>query len=258
METALWVVRDRITSAAAIDDLLADSVDWNIRDLVVQIRGRADAYYTGGREPRAEALAGDGFDPLGHLVRGGAAVGVRIHAWSDIDADLCADIARRYRIEGFHFDPFDLIEQRRYPQARDAASPEDHRAVTALVADVAARLRTARPGIVLSAAVFPDPDEAAKRVLQRWPEWLAAGLIDLACAMAHDPDPARVATLLARARATAGGRRLWGGLMAYDGEPALIRTQVRAARDTGCDGVILFAYDPSRRDVIDAFASAAA
>lgn len=258
METALWVLQDRTTSAAAIDELLADSVSWNIRDLIVQIRGRADTDDTGGRDPRPEAPDDHGFDPLGHLVRGGAAVGVRIHAWSNLDAEGCADIARRHRIEGFHFDPFDLIERTRSPQARSAASPEDHRTETALAADISARLRLARPGIILSATVLPDPDESAARVLQRWPEWLDTGLIDLACAMADDPDPARVTALLARARAAAGSRRLWGGLMAYDGEPALIRRQVRAARDTGCDGVILSDYDPTRREVIAAFAAAAA
>ncbi|MHB8632107.1 MAG: family 10 glycosylhydrolase, partial [Candidatus Limnocylindria bacterium] len=89
-EKALWVVRDRITTKAAIDDLLADSVGWNVRDLVVQVRERGDAYYASALEPRAEALDGGSggseptdLDPLGHLVRGGAAVGVRIHAWAN-------------------------------------------------------------------------------------------------------------------------------------------------------------------------------
>jgi len=80
---SLWVVRDRITTKQAIDDLLADSVGWNIRDLVVQVRGRGDAYYTSALEPRAETIDDPGFDPLAHLVRGGAAVGVRIHAWAN-------------------------------------------------------------------------------------------------------------------------------------------------------------------------------
>src|SRR5438045_8870487 len=92
---ALWVVRDRITTKPAIDDLLADSVGWNVRDLVVQVRGRGDAYYTSAFEPRAEALSADGFDPLAHLVTGGAAGGVRIRArangtfvWSSPDGAL--------------------------------------------------------------------------------------------------------------------------------------------------------------------------
>jgi len=80
---SLWVVRDRITTKQAIDDLLADSVGWNIRDLVVQVRGRGDAYYTSSLEPRAESVGDPALDPLAHLVRGGAAVGVRIHAWAN-------------------------------------------------------------------------------------------------------------------------------------------------------------------------------
>jgi len=50
---------------------------------------------------------------------------------------------------------------------------------------------------------------------------------------------------------------MWGGLMAYAGERDRVRDQVGAARDAGCDGVILFGYDPAMRDVIDAFALAA-
>ncbi len=44
--------------------------------------------------------------------------------------------------------------------------------------------------------------------------------------------------------------------MAYDGEPALLRDQVAAVRDVGCEGAILFAYDPAKRDLLDAFAEA--
>jgi uncharacterized lipoprotein YddW (UPF0748 family) len=308
--TALWVVRDRITTPTAIDDLLADSVGWNIRDLVAQVRGRGDAYYAGGLEPRAEALEGSDFDPLAHLVRGGAAVGVRIHAWANgtfvwsspsgglprspahlvnahpdwllrpngvtyldpvggsdwegiyIDptnaaarahtVDVFEDIVRRYPVEGFHHDYI------RYPQVTYARSPEDHAAITTIVRETTARIRAARPGIVISAAVFPDPTVARDRVLQRWPEWAssAESLVDLICPMAYRTDTAEVRRLLGAARVAAPATRMWGGLMAYAGERERVRDQVRAARDAGCDGAILFAYDPEKRDVIDAFAAA--
>jgi uncharacterized lipoprotein YddW (UPF0748 family) len=306
---SLWVVRDRITTPAGVDDLLAESVGWNIRDLVVQVRGRGDAYYTSALEPRADALDDPGFDPLAHLVRGGAAVGVRIHAWANgtfvwssptavlprspahlvnahpdwllrpdgvryldpvggsdwegiyIDPTNAAarahtvavfeDIVRRYPVEGFHHDYI------RYPQSTYARSPEDHAAITTIVRETTARVRAARPGIVISAAVFPDPIVARERVLQRWPEWAAQGLIDLVCPMAYRTDTAEVRGLLGAARAAAPATRLWGGLMAYAHERERVRAQVRAARDTGCDGVILFAYDPTQRDVIDAFAAEA-
>jgi uncharacterized lipoprotein YddW (UPF0748 family) len=306
---ALWVVRDRITTTDAIDDLLGDSVGWNLRDLVVQVRGRGDAYYSSALEPRAEALEGSTVDPLAHLVRNGAVVGVRIHAWANgtfvwsssegalprsprhlvnahpdwllrpdgvryldpvggsdwegiyIDPTVAAarahtldvfeDIVRRYAVEGFHHDYI------RYPQASYARSPEDHAAITRLVREAAARVRAARPGIVISTAVFPEPQIARDRVLQRWPDWAAEGLVDLVCPMAYRTDTAEAARLLGAARAAAPRTRMWGGLMAYAGERDRIRAQVRAARDAGCDGAILFAYDPKIRDVIDAFAAEA-
>jgi uncharacterized lipoprotein YddW (UPF0748 family) len=306
---ALWVVRDRITTRVAIEDLLAESVGWNIRDLVVQVRGRGDAYYESELEPRAEALADPTLDPLAHLIRGGAAVGVRIHAWANgtfvwsspertlprspahlvnahpdwllrpdglkyldpaggsdwegiyIDpTDPAArahtvavflDIVRRYPVEGFHHDYI------RYPQATYASSPDDHAAITEIVRESTRRLRDARPGIVISAAVFPDPAVARERVLQRWPEWAAEGLIDLVCPMAYRTDTSEVRRLLGAARDSAPATRMWGGLMAYAGERLRVRDQVRAAREAGCEGVILFAYDPEKRDVIDAFAGEA-
>jgi uncharacterized lipoprotein YddW (UPF0748 family) len=306
---SLWVVRDRITTKTAIDDLLADSVGWNIRDLVVQVRGRGDAYYRSALEPGAEALGDGPLDPLDHVVRGGAAVGVRIHAWANatfvwssptgglprspahvvnahpdwllrpdggryldptggsdwegiyIDptnpaarahtVNVFEDIVRRYPVEGFHHDYI------RYPQVTYARSPEDHAAITTIVRETTARIREARPGIVISAAVFPDPTVARERVLQRWPEWVAEKLIDLVCPMAYRTDTAEVRRLLGAAREAAPSVRMWGGLMAYAGERERVRDQVRAARDAGCDGVILFAYDPAQRDLIDAFAAEA-
>src|SRR5207245_10792511 len=83
MEKALWVVRDRIVSRSAIDDLVADATVRGIHDLVVQIRGRGDAYYASALEPRAEGLAAS-FDPLAQLVRAGAAVCVRLHARANV------------------------------------------------------------------------------------------------------------------------------------------------------------------------------
>ena len=308
MDKALWVVRDKITTKRAIDDLMAEATTRGIHDVVVQVRGRGDAYYASSLEPRAEALANDGFDPLAHLVRAGAAVGVRVHAWGNVffvwsspDGALpkspqhlvkrhpnwllrpggvkyldpvggsdwegiytdpknaearehtlavFTDIVSRYRVEGFHYDYV------RYPQVTYADSPDDHTAVTALVSEGAKRLRAARPGIVISAAVFPDPDVARDRVLQQWPDWAHAGLVDLLCPMAYRRDTAEVARLLTKARAAAPMTRMWGGLMAYAGERALLREQVRTAERAGCEGAILFAYDATQRDLLDVFAAA--
>ncbi|MHB8632136.1 MAG: hypothetical protein ACYC9W_09440, partial [Candidatus Limnocylindria bacterium] len=80
---------------------------------------------------------------------------------------------------------------------------------------------------------------------------------DIVCPMAYRTDTAEVGRLLGLARAAAPATRMWGGLMAYAGERMRVRDQVRAARDAGCDGVILFAYDPAARDIQDAFAAEA-
>ena len=308
MRKALWVVRDRVTSAHAIDELLADATSRGIFDIVVQVRGRGDAYYRSTLEPQALALAGTDLDPLDHLTRFGPTVGVRIHAWGNVffvwsdkggalpsspahlvnrhpdwllrpggvkyldpvggsdwegvyadpananarDHTLAVftDIVSRYPVEGFHYDYV------RYPQVTYATSPDDHEHVTALVREGAARLRRAHPGIVLSAAVFPDPQVARDRVLQRWPAWAQDGLVDLLCPMAYRRDTAEVERLLSRARAAAPRTQMWGGLMAYEGERQLLRDQVRAASRAGCEGAILFAYDPDSRELLDVFAEA--
>ena len=62
--------------------------------------------------------------------------------------------------------------------------------------------------------------------------------------------------MLTKARAAAPKTRMWGGLMAYAGERTLLREQVRAAEDAGCEGAIVFAYDPTQRDLLDVFSAA--
>ncbi len=196
MRKALWVVRDRITSAHAIDDVLADASTRGIFDLVVEV--------------------GDDGDALERLVRFGAAVGVRIHAWG------VHDVVARYPAEGMHF----------------------YRPEIALARAAATRLRQERPGIVISAGV--PPEEVAH----------AQGWVDVLCPMAYREDTGEVERLLGAARAAAPRTEMWGGLMAYPGEHARLRGQVRAAARAGCEGAILFAYDPKTPDLLDIFAAA--
>jgi uncharacterized lipoprotein YddW (UPF0748 family) len=53
----------------------------------VQVRGRGDAYFSGGVEPRAASLAGQpsGFDPLAHTIARARAAGLRVHAWMNVN-----------------------------------------------------------------------------------------------------------------------------------------------------------------------------
>lgn len=89
----LWVVRNSLTSPTAIEKLVADARAARINTLVVQVRGRGDAYYRSQWEPRAYALLDQpaDFDPLALVVARAHAAGIRVHAW--INTHLIANLA---------------------------------------------------------------------------------------------------------------------------------------------------------------------
>ena len=62
--------------------MVADAAAAGFNTLIVQIRGRGDAFYRSALEPRAEAIEGpDDFDPLALAVREGHLRGMAVHAW---------------------------------------------------------------------------------------------------------------------------------------------------------------------------------
>ncbi len=91
---ALWVVRTSLTSPQAIRTMVASARRAGVNTLFVQVRGRGDAYYTGGLEPRADALAGQpvSFDPLALTLTLAHAAGLKVHAW--ISVNLIASAVR--------------------------------------------------------------------------------------------------------------------------------------------------------------------
>ena len=84
---ALWVLRSSLTSPASIDSLVAAARTYGFNTLLVQVRGRGDAYYSSQLEPRAEDLQGQpaSFDPLGHLLTAAHGAGLKVHAWVNIN-----------------------------------------------------------------------------------------------------------------------------------------------------------------------------
>lgn len=79
----MWVVRTDLTSPQAVSRVVRHARQNGLNTLFVQVRGRGDAYYCGGLEPRAKALAkaGPAFDPLAQVVREGHEAGLQVHAW---------------------------------------------------------------------------------------------------------------------------------------------------------------------------------
>ncbi len=133
-----------------------------------------------------------------------------------------------------------LLYTRAFPE-RWRAFRIDH--LTNLLTQLRETVRAARPGAVVSAAVVPDPMEAAGQRLQDWPGWLAKGLIDVVCPMASTTDSVAFAAQIAAAREAAGRHPLWVGIGASSLSHEQIMDDIVAARRIGAGGVGLLSYD---------------
>jgi uncharacterized lipoprotein YddW (UPF0748 family) len=133
---ALWVVRTSITSPEAVGRVVEDARRAGVNTLIVQVRGRGDAYYRGRWEPRSAD-----FDPLAETIKAAKKANIAVHAWLNTHllanlADLPAQpehvynahpewlaVPRRAAAELYAMDPADP----RYRERIVAASKEDTR-----------------------------------------------------------------------------------------------------------------------------------
>ena len=353
---ALWVTRSSMTSPASIATLVKTAHDQGFNTLLVQVRGRADAYYLTDLEPRPADLARQpaGFDPLASVLAEARPQGIQVHAWvalnlvssavelpaagdhlvyrhpewlmvprpiaqeiarldpsnpayvgkiarwtrgqlesveglyaSPLQPDaaayterVVADLARRYDLDGIHLDyarypnqqfdysrfaiaafradirPRITLETRReldaaevvdlfaYPDRFPAEWTAFRRArLTSLVARIRRAVRDVRPTAIVTAAVFPDPQDAFDDRLQDWRGWLASHLVDAVAPMAYTQEAARFAEQIAAARDIAGGHAVWAGIGSYRLTPAQTTDNIQVARKLGTAGFVLFSYD---------------
>jgi uncharacterized lipoprotein YddW (UPF0748 family) len=84
---ALWVQRTSLTSPAAIARMVGAARAAGFNTLLVQVRGRGDAFFNDGVEPRASVLVGQpaSFDPLATVLSSARSAGLRVHAWVNIN-----------------------------------------------------------------------------------------------------------------------------------------------------------------------------
>ncbi|MBY0494282.1 MAG: family 10 glycosylhydrolase [Cyanobacteria bacterium] len=76
------MTRTTLTSPESITQMVAAAEAGGFNTLLVQVRGRGDAYYNGTIEPRASELAGKpSFDPLATVIANAHAAGIKVHAW---------------------------------------------------------------------------------------------------------------------------------------------------------------------------------
>ncbi len=89
---ALWVVRTTLTSPESIARMVAAAKESGVNTLIVQVRGRGDAYYRSRWEPRAPSLANqpETFDPLAVTIAEAKKAGLAVHAW--LNTSLLANL----------------------------------------------------------------------------------------------------------------------------------------------------------------------
>jgi uncharacterized lipoprotein YddW (UPF0748 family) len=115
--------------------------------------------------------------------------------------------------------------------------------VTCQVREVREGIRSAKPWISLSAAVWANLEDARVNRMQDWPTWLKEGLVDFVCPMAYSTNTDRVVSQIRLAQDLSCGRQVWAGLGAWQMSPAATTAKIEAMRKLGVAGVCLFSYD---------------
>ena len=83
---ALWVIRTTLTSPSAIATMVSSAKAGGFNTLLVQVRGRGDAYFQRGIEPRPPSLdAQPAFDPLATTIARGHEAGLHVHALINVN-----------------------------------------------------------------------------------------------------------------------------------------------------------------------------
>jgi uncharacterized lipoprotein YddW (UPF0748 family) len=359
---ALWVVRTTLTSPEKIRQMVNAAADNCFNTLIVQVRGRGDAYYKSRVEPRAVELKDQPpeFDPLAFTLAEAHKRGLKVHAWlntsllANLDAlptapdhvynrhpewlavpkpvarelynmspsdasyrqkivewskanraelegvytgpanpkvrehiyKIWMDVLKHYPVDGLHFDyvrfaspDFDysrtslaqfekwLKPQLTNDERRDlkASLKQDPLAaaekfpakfadfqraqVTTLVQRIYRAVKKRNPGVLVSAAVFANDENAYTRRFQDWRRWLQMGILDVACPMAYSTDTAvfQKQIEIAATTAHAAKRRVWAGIGAYRIPSESAVEKINVARSLKTEGFILFSYDFTAR-----------
>lgn len=89
---ALWVVRTTLTSPQKIQRMVDSAASNGFNTIIVQVRGRGDAYYQSRVEPRASELKDQppDFDPLAMTIAAAHQRGLKVHAW--LNTSLLANL----------------------------------------------------------------------------------------------------------------------------------------------------------------------
>ena len=194
--------------------------------------------------------------------------------------NVFTDVASRYDVDGIHFDycryagsgydfhPDTLARFRNHmikSMTEDAITQFDGRAqtdshiyvhafgkqwaewrraqVTDLVTRISKSVKEKKPWMEVSAAVFPDANEAFQDKGQNWRQWIQDGILDAVALMSYDKDTSKVMRQIKQAVAIAGEKHVYAGIGAWRLPVGDVAKKIAEVRKTGAAGVNLFSYD---------------
>jgi uncharacterized lipoprotein YddW (UPF0748 family) len=133
---ALWVLRTSLTTPDRIARLVRDARESGFNTLLVQVRGRGDAYFAHGLEPRPATLANApaSFDPLARTLTLAHAAGLRVHAWVNVNLVASATMLPRDPSHVIHAHPEWLMVPRALAGELMRVSPRSPAYVSRLAA----------------------------------------------------------------------------------------------------------------------------
>ena len=115
--------------------------------------------------------------------------------------------------------------------------------ITGVVTRISQAVKANKPWVQVSAAVFPDADEAFAVRGQDWRGWLRSGALDAVALMAYNANTDRVIAQTRRAVARRpGGKRIYTGIGAWHLSAHDVAHKIAAVRKAGASGVNLFSY----------------
>lgn len=116
--------------------------------------------------------------------------------------------------------------------------------LTALAARLGDAARRERPGVIVSAAVVPDPGVATVEKGQAWASWISEGILDALCPMVYTESASLFRHQVGVARSLVPSTQmLWAGIGAWRLSADDTVTRVHDARSAGASGVIVFSHE---------------
>jgi uncharacterized lipoprotein YddW (UPF0748 family) len=199
-----------------------------------------------------------------------------------LEIDSMVEVARSYAVDGIHFDyirypdgdhcycagcraRFERAAGQavsRWPQDVLRGAPLQPRwlewrrgNITTVVKAVSEQARAVRPGIKISAAVFPNWNTDRDTIAQDWKLWCEKGYMDFVCPMDYTPSNASFENMVRKQVAWAGRVPCYPGIGLSATSPRLgidrVIEQIAVSRRQKTGGFVIFNYAlPESTDVV--------